>query len=328
MHFFKQNNALKHLVILSLICFAFYGCSPERLATKVTTGIIKGLPKNILDSVTNDLNKVIDHIVNGGDTLLGKVDQVTVDILSRTILTLVSDPTTKGLAKIQEALVGKTTTDVLRIIAALKGIIDDLPSQNSVNRIIQLKEGLIGAQTCQDVNCLLGTVLDNIDVKGNSIVSNLLGTFDTKLNSILKNLFITIGNEGNTTTDKIMTTVVKHLNDVNKIAEKDAKTILNYVIGIIVLAIVLVAVIGFAVYLNIWVSRYKKAATLMAKHIHHIKNQGVYDQVTQGIHSEGIDNGAQPTILRILKTNDLYQSDAWKKDKKVDKEKHGESHNH
>jgi len=75
-----------------------------------------------------------------------------------------------------------------------------------------------------------------------------------------------------------------------------------------------------------WTRRkYQKTAAFLAKHIHYISDQKIYDEVTDGIKKDAIAAGVEANLTKILKTNNLLGDTSWKK---TNNQKHETTNHH
>jgi len=248
-------------------------------ASTLTKNLTKGITDQLADPATKKhITNLLDSIVISLDsTLEPRISKLETNVLNHKVV-LFSDSLIEALTgnqlklnvgALQKELVGKSADDIIKIRDSFKGLLDDVLSDDTNNRIGKLRDQLLGAKT-------------------DSAISRII--------------------------DHATTKVTNQIDKLNATAKGDISYIGKYGGYLLLLLGGIAAIIIFIVWWN--KRRYLQMTTLLAKQIHNIPDQKVYDKVTAKIKDEAISSGLEPHLRKILNANGLIGNANWKSKEK------------
>jgi hypothetical protein len=181
----------------------------------------------------------------------------------------------QNLSEIQLKVVGKSKQDAFEVLDRVQLLLNGVLNDSTKGKVGALRDELLGDKTNKAIVKIIDTA-----------VSHLI---DSSMNKLAYRL----------------------QNDINPILTEDVRHVRRNLI-IIIIAIGLVAM---GIIILVWQrkTRYLKMVTMLAKQIHDIPDQNIYDNVTKKIKAEATTMGLEPSLRGILNENGLINSESWKK---------------
>jgi hypothetical protein len=231
----------------------------EQLSDPATKKRVIGL----LDSIVVSLDNTIEPRVQGmmGNVLNHKVllwSDSLVEVLSGKHLRL-------NMRALQYEMVGRTKEDILQIRNSFKAFLDDMLSDNTVQKFGKFRDEMLGPKT----DSAISRIVDHATAK-------VINQINYRLNPTFKQ-------------------------DVSYLGKYGA----YFLAGTGAIAVIIILVVWWSK------RRYANMVTLLAKHIHNIPDQKVYDKVTGRIKDEAISTGLEPYLRKILTANGLIGKSNW-----------------
>ena len=254
------------------------------------------------------------NVVAGANS---NADTLTMKFISGLRTELENPKTQKVLQRLLDSIV-INLSDVSR--PRIKGIVNDVFN----HKIILWSDSLVEALTGGHLNSNIANLQHSLIGKSKDDILSIQAATKDLLEEILSNeTNKKLGNLRDQVlgpkTDTAISLIVEHASA--KIANQIKATNNNVKEDISILGkwgaflLLLLGIIAVIVITMIWWNkrRYKLMTTLLAKQIHNISNQGVYDNVTSKIKNEAITTGLEPHLRKILNANGLIGNPNWNK---------------
>lgn len=282
------------IFILTVCCFE--SCSFQKIGRDLTKGVAsqtdsigRTLVAGAMNELTNPATRrkvslLIDSILtNLSDSLNVRTRTLEDSLLNRKVLlwadslmqTLTGSRMRMNLDSIQGILVGKTKKDVLAMRDDFSQLLAEALSNNTKDRLGQMRDELLGAKTTAALVKIIDTAVSHI--------------VDSALHKV---------SEG-------------FRNDINPQLTKDISFINKNAIWLLIAVGVIAAAIIFLVWQNR--EKYLRMVAIIAKQVHDIPDQQVYDEVTARIKQSSIASGLEPDLRKLLSKNGLIGDTSWKK---------------
>jgi hypothetical protein len=261
-------------------------------------------------ALKNMSGKLTEGVSNKADTLTynlakGVTDELTNPVTRKRITNLI-DSIVTSLDSVLELKIPKLEGKVInhKIILWSDSLVEAFTGKKLKLNVKALQYELMG-RTTKDILTIRNSfkeLLDDIlsedtDKKLGKLRDELLGAkTDTAISRIV---------------DHATTKVTNQILKVNQAAKGDISDIGRYGGLLLLLTGVIAAIIIFIVWWN--KRRYLQMTTLLAKHIHNIPDQNIYDKVTAKIKDEAITTGLEPHLRKILTANGLIGNSNWNK---------------
>lgn len=283
------------LVCAALLCsLLFAACNVEKYGKQVGAGLstqtdsigrglIAGLRDELTSPVTQQkLSRFLDSLIaNITDTLGARGSKVEDSLLSPKVLrwadSLVTTVTGKHLqenmAAVQAALIGKTRQDVLAMRDGFRQLLNQVLSNDTRGKIGQIRDELLGPKT----NAALTKIID-------TAVTHIVDSAMTRVSLRLKN-------------------------DINPIFQND----IGFVQRNATWLLVTIGAIAAGIIVLVWRNRqkYLHMLTIVAKQVHDIPDQNVYDKVTGKIKDQATSAGLESDLRDVLNKNGLLNTNDW-----------------
>jgi len=284
------------VMILIMISCLFDSCSFEKIGRDLTKGVSsqtdsigRTLVAGAMNELTNPATRrkvslLLDSILtNLSDSLNVRTRTLEDSLLNRKVLlwadslvqTLTGSQMRMNLDSIQGVLVGKTKKDVLVMRDGFSQLLAEVLSNNTKNKLGMMRDELLGTKTSAALARIIDTAVTHIV---DSAVHKVSERFRKDINPQL----------------------TKDISFVSKNA-----TWLLITIGAIAAAII------FLVWQNR--KKYLRMVAIIAKQVHDIPDQQVYDLVTSRIKQNSIASGLEPDLRNLLSKNGLIGDASWKK---------------
>jgi hypothetical protein len=285
------------MVILTMAIPLFESCSFEKIGHDLTKGVSsqtdsigRTLVAGAMNELTNPATRrkvslLLDSILtNFSDSLNLRTRTLEDSLLNRKVLvwadsliqTLTGSKMRMNMDSLQGVLVGKTKRDVLQMRDGFSQLLAEVLSNNTKNRLGVMRDELLGPKTNSALVKIIDTAVIHVV---DSAMHRISERFRTDINPQLKG----------------------DLSFVNKHA-----TWLLITIGAIAAAII------FLVWQNR--KKYLRMVAIIAKQVHDIPDQKVYDLVTARIKQDSVASGLEPDLRKVLANNGLIADTSWKKD--------------
>jgi hypothetical protein len=292
-----MKSSLLYVVAVLTFTIIFESCSFEKMGRDLTRGVSsqtdsigRTLVAGAMNELTNPATRrkvslLLDSILtNFSDSLNLRTQTLEDSLLNRKVLawadslvqTLTGSKMRMNLDSIQGVLVGKTKRDVLIMRDGFRQLLDELLSNNTKNRLGLMRDELLGAKT----NSALVKIIDTA----------VIHIVDSSLHRISERL----------------------RNDINPQITGDLSFIHKNATSLLITLGAIAAVIIFLVWQNR--KKYLRMVAIIAKQVHDIPDQQVYDQVTARIKQDSVASGLEPDLRKVLQKNGLIEDAAWKKE--------------
>ena len=291
-----KTSLLYTVVILTIGMFIFESCSFEKIGSDLGKGVSsktdtigQTLIAGAMNQLTNPVvrKKVslfLDSILtNLSDSLTVRTRTMEDNLLNKKVLswadslmeTLTGSRLRMNIDSIQGVFVGKTKRDVLQMRDGFSQLLAEILSNNTKNRLGSMRDELLGAKTSAALTRIIDTAVTHI--------------VDSSMHKI---------SEG-------------FRKDINPQLTGDLSFVHRNATWLLITMGVIAAVIIFLVWQNR--KKYLRMVAIIAKQIHDIPDQQVYDQVTAKIKHDSVANGLEPDLRNLLIKNGLINDVSWKK---------------
>jgi len=284
------------VMVLAVATCIFQSCSFEKIGSDLGKGVSSKtdtIGQTLIAGVMNELTSPVvrkkvslflDSILsNLTDTLTVKGVTMEDRLLNHKVLVwadslveaLSGSHLRMNLDSIQAVLVGKTKRDVLQMRDGFRQLLTEILSNDTKNKLGLMRDELLGPKTNIALTRIIDTAVSHIV---DSAMRKISEGFRTQINPQL----------------------TQDLSFVHRNA-----TALLITLGAIA------AVIIFLVWQNR--RKYLRMVAIIAKQIHDIPDQNIYDQVTAKIKQDSVATGVEPALRDLLAKNGLIGDTSYKK---------------
>ena len=240
---------------------------------ELTSPVVRKKVSLFLDSILTNLT---DSLTVRAGTLEDRLLNHKVQLWADSLVeTLTGKHLKMNMDSLQGVLVGKTKRDVLQMRDGFSQLLAEVLSNNTKNKLGLMRDELLGPKTT--------TALARI--------------IDTAVTHIVDSAMLRIS-------DRLRT-------DINPQLRQDISFVRRNAIELLITLGVIAAVIIFFIWQNR--KKYLRMVTIIAKQIHDIPDQRIYDQVTAKIKQDSVANGLEPDLRDLLKKNGLIGDTSYKK---------------
>jgi hypothetical protein len=284
-------------VLLAIaICF-FQSCSFEKIGSDLGKGVSSKtdtIGQTLIAGVMNELTSpavrkkvslFLDSILtNLTDSLTVRTATLEDRILNHKVQlwadSLVETLTGQHLRmnhldSIQGILVGKTKRDVLQMRDGFSQLLAEVLSNNTKNRLGLMRDELLGPKTTTALARIIDTAVTHIVDSAMRKVSDRLRT------------------------------------DINPQLTQDISFIHRNATWLLITLGAIAAVIIFLIWQNR--KKYLRMVAIIAKQVHDIPDQKIYDQVTAKIKQDSVATGVEPDLRNLLQKNGLIGDTSYQK---------------
>jgi len=288
---------LRHTVMVLTIATCFFqSCSFEKIGSDLGKGVSSKtdtIGQTLIAGVMNELTSPVvrkkvslflDSILtNLTDSLSVRTGTLEDRVLNHKVLVwadslveaITGSHLRMNLDSIQAVLVGKTKRDVLQMRDGFRQLLTEVLSNDTKNKLGLMRDELLGPKTNMALTRIIYTAVAHIV---DSAMRKISDGLRTEINPQLK----------------------QDLSFVSKNA-----TWLLITLGAIA------AVIIFLVWQNR--KKYLRMVAIIAKQVHDIPDQNIYDQVTAKIKQDSVATGVEPALRDLLAKNGLIGDTSYKK---------------
>ncbi len=288
---------LRYMVmVLTIASCLFQSCSFEKIGSDLGKGVSSKtdtIGQTLIAGVMNELTSPVvrkkvslflDSILtNLTDSLTVRTATLEDRLMNHKVLvwadslveTLTGSHLRMNLDSIQGVFVGKTKRDVLQMKDGFSRLLAEVLSDNTKNKLGLMRDELLGPKTT--------TALARI--------------IDTAVTHIVDSAMLKIS-------DRLRTDINPQLTQDISFVHKNATWLL----------ITLGAIAAVIIFL-IWQNRkkYLRMVAIIAKQVHDIPDQNIYDQVTAKIKQDSVATGLEPDLRNLLQKNGLIGDTSYKK---------------
>jgi len=284
------------LMLLTIaICF-FQSCSFEKIGSDLGKGVSSKtdtIGQTLIAGVMNELTSpavrkkvslFLDSILtNLTDSLTVRTGTLEDRLLNHKVQlwadslveTLTGNHLKVNMDSVQRVLVGKTKRDVLQMRDGFSQLLAEVLSNNTKNKLGLMRDELLGPKTT--------TALARI--------------IDTAVTHIVDSAMLRIS-------DRLRT-------DINPQLKQDISFVHRNATWLLITLGAIAAVIIFLIWQNR--KKYLRMVAIIAKQIHDIPDQHIYDQVTAKIKQDSVATGLEPDLRNLLQKNGLIGDTSYKK---------------
>jgi hypothetical protein len=288
---------LRYTVMLLTIATCFFqSCSFEKIGSDLGKGVSSKtdtIGQTLIAGVMNELTSPVvrkkvslflDSILtNLTDSLTVRTGTLEDRLLNHKVQlwadslveTLTGNHLKMNMDSVQSVLVGKTKRDVLQMRDGFSQLLAEVLSNNTKNKLGLMRDELLGPKTT--------TALARI--------------IDTAVTHIVDSAMLRIS-------DRLRT-------DINPQLKQDISFVHRNATWLLITLGVIAAVIIFFIWQNR--KKYLRMVAIIAKQIHDIPDQRIYDQVTAKIKQDSIATGLEPDLRDLLAKNGLIGDTSYKK---------------
>jgi len=284
------------LMLLTIATCFFQSCSFEKIGSDLGKGVSSKtdtIGQTLIAGVMNELTSPVvrkkvslflDSILtNLTDSLTVRTGTLEDRLLNHKVQlwadslveTLTGSHLKMNLDSVQSVLVGKTKRDVLQMRDGFSRLLAEVLSNNTKNKLGLMRDELLGPKTT--------TALARI--------------IDTAVTHIVDSAMLRIS-------DRLRT-------DINPQLKQDISFVHRNATWLLITLGAIAAVIIFLIWQNR--KKYLRMVTIIAKQIHDIPDQHIYDQVTAKIKQDSVATGLEPDLRNLLEKNGLIGSTSYKK---------------
>ncbi|HEY4205734.1 MAG TPA: hypothetical protein VGM31_02935 [Puia sp.] len=284
------------MILMISVCF-FSSCSFEKIGRDLTKGVSSqtdSIGRTLVAGAMNELTNpntrrkvslLLDSILTAfSDSLTVRTRTMEDSLLNRKVLlwadtlmqTLTGSRMRMNLDSIQGVVVGKTKRDVLVMRDGFSQLLAEILGNNTKNRLGLMRDELLGSKTSAALVKIIDTAVTHI--------------VDSAMHKV---------SEG-------------FRNDINPQLTKDISFVNRNAIWLLVTLGAIAAAIIFLVWQNR--KKYLRMVAIIAKQVHDIPDQKVYDLVTARIKQNSVASGLEPDLRKLLSKNGLIDDSSWKKD--------------
>jgi hypothetical protein len=284
------------LMLLTIATCFFQSCSFEKIGSDLGKGVSSKtdtIGQTLIAGVMNELTSPVvrkkvslflDSILtNLTDSLTVRTGTLEDRLLNHKVQlwadslveTLTGSHLKMNLDSVQSILVGKTKRDVLQMRDGFSRLLAEVLSNNTKNKLGLMRDELLGPKTT--------TALARI--------------IDTAVTHIVDSAMLRIS-------DRLRT-------DINPQLKQDISFVHRNATWLLITLGAIAAVIIFLIWQNR--KKYLRMVAIIAKQIHDIPDQHIYDQVTAKIKQDSVATGLEPDLRNLLEKNGLIGGTSYKK---------------
>ena len=284
------------LTLLTIAACFFQGCSFEKIGSDLGKGVSSKtdtIGQTLIAGVMNELTSPVvrkkvslflDSILtNLTDSLTVRTGTLEDRLLNHKVQlwadslveTLTGNHLKMNLDSVQSVLVGKTKRDVLQMRDGFSRLLAEVLSNNTKNKLGLMRDELLGPKTTTALARIIDTAVTHIVDSAMLRISNRLRT------------------------------------DINPQLTQDISFVHRNATWLLITLGVIAAVIIFFIWQNR--RKYLRMVAIIAKQIHDIPDQQIYDQVTAKIKQDSIATGLEPDLRNLLQKNGLIGDTSYKK---------------
>ena len=281
------------MLVLTLL---FESCSFEKIGSDLGKGVSSKtdtIGHTLIAGVMNELTSPVvrkkvslflDSILtNFTDSLNRRTTTLEDSLLNKKVLlwadslveTLTGHHLRSNMDSLQLTLVGKTKMDVLQMRDGFSRLLAEVLSDNTKNRLGLMRDELLGTKTSSALVKIIDTAVTHI------------------VDSSMKKI-----------SDRFRS-------DINPQLTKDISFVGRNATWLLITIGAIAALIIFLVWQNR--QKYLRMVAIIAKQIHDIPDQKIYDQVTAKIKQDSVATGLEPTLRSLLQKNGLIADTASKR---------------
>lgn len=240
---------------------------------ELTSPVVRKKVSLFLDSILTNLT---DSLTVRTGTLEDRLLNHKVQLWADSLVeTLTGSHLKMNLDSVQSILVGKTKRDVLQMRDGFSRLLAEVLSNNTKNKLGLMRDELLGPKTT--------TALARI--------------IDTAVTHIVDSAMLRIS-------DRLRT-------DINPQLKQDISFVHRNATWLLITLGAIAAVIIFLIWQNR--KKYLRMVAIIAKQIHDIPDQHIYDQVTAKIKQDSVATGLEPDLRNLLEKNGLIGGTSYKK---------------
>jgi len=285
------------VVLVTMAILLFESCSFEKIGHDLTKGVstqTDSIGRTLVAGAMNELTSpatrrkvslLLDSILTQfTDSLNLRTRTLEDSLLNRKVLvwadsliqTLTGSKMRINMDSLQGILVGKTKRDVLQMRDGFSQLLAEVLSNNTKNRFGLMRDELLGAKT----NAALVKIIDTAVIH---IVDSAMHRISERFRT-----------------------------DINPQLTRDISFVSKNATWLLITLGAIAAVIIFLVWQNR--KKYLRMVAIIAKQVHDIPDQQVYDLVTAKIKQNSVATGLEPDLRKLLAKNGLIADTSWKKD--------------
>ena len=240
---------------------------------ELTSPVVRKKVSLFLDSILTNLT---DSLTVRTGTLEDRLLNHKVQLWADSLVeTLTGSHLKMNMDSVQSVLVGKTKRDVLQMRDGFSRLLAEVLSNNTKNKLGLMRDELLGPKTT--------TALARI--------------IDTAVTHIVDSAMLRIS-------DRLHT-------DINPQLTQDISFVHRNATWLLITLGAIAAVIIFLIWQNR--KKYLRMVAIIAKQIHDIPDQHIYDQVTAKIKQDSVATGLEPDLRNLLQKNGLIGDTSYKK---------------
>ena len=240
---------------------------------ELTSPVVRKKVSLFLDSILTNLT---DSLTVRTGTLEDRLLNHKVQLWADSLVeTLTGNHLKMNMDSVQSVLVGKTKRDVLQMRDGFSQLLAEVLSNNTKNKLGVMRDELLGPKTT--------TALARI--------------IDTAVTHIVDSAMLRIS-------DRLRT-------DINPQLKQDISFVHRNATWLLITLGAIAAVIIFLIWQNR--KKYLRMVAIIAKQVHDIPDQHIYDQVTAKIKQDSVATGLEPDLRNLLAKNGLIGDTSYKK---------------
>jgi hypothetical protein len=288
---------LRYAVMLLTIATCFFqSCSFEKIGSDLGKGVSsktdtigQTLIAGVMDELTSPvvrkkvslfldsiLTNLTDSLTVRTGTLEDRLLNHKVQLWADSLVeTLTGKHLKMNMDSLQAVLVGKTKRDVLQMRDGFSQLLAEVLSNNTKNKLGLMRDELLGSKTTTALARIIDTAVTHI-------VDSAMLRISARLRT-----------------------------DINPQLTQDISFVRRNATELLITLGVIAAVIIFLIWQNR--KKYLRMVTIIAKQIHDIPDQHIYDQVTAKIKQDSVATGLEPDLRDLLEKNGLIGDTSYKK---------------
>jgi len=292
-----MNALLRYTVIVLAFATCFFqSCSFEKIGSDLGKGVSSKtdtIGQTLIAGVMNELTSPVvrkkvslflDSILtNLTDSLTVRTGALEDRLLNHKVQlwadslveTLTGGHLRMNLDSVQGILVGKTKRDVLQMRDGFSQLLAEVLSNNTKNKLGLMRDELLGPKTTTALARIIDTAVTHIVDSAMLRISNRLRT------------------------------------DINPQLTQDISFVHRNATWLLITLGAIAAVIIFFIWQNR--KKYLRMVAIIAKQIHDIPDQHIYDEVTAKIKQDSVATGLEPDLRNLLEKNGLIGGTSYKK---------------
>ena len=240
---------------------------------ELTSPVVRKKVSLFLDSILTNLT---DSLTVRTGTMEDRLLNHKVQLWADSLVeTLTGSHLKMNMDSVQSVLVGKTKRDVLQMRDGFSRLLAEVLSNNTKNKLGLMRDELLGPKTTTALARIIDTAVTHIVDSAMLRISNRLRT------------------------------------DINPQLTQDISFVHRNATWLLITLGVIAAVIIFFIWQNR--KKYLRMVAIIAKQIHDIPDQQIYDQVTAKIKQDSVATGLEPDLRHLLEKNGLIGDTSYKK---------------